>query len=442
VSVDATLGKGGLFWQKETSNPPNCREQTVSTDCAPDSFSEQAPFPPLCRKRRNRREVVRTVVDFEESSLRDDSSQRAFADKQLVPRSTLQGWLKRKQGLQAAPELRAFLETPVGLEFLHGLVQATQLLFHQAHHVGLRPLCEFFHLVGLAPFLATSYGAQQQLALQREQQIVAYGKQERLRLGAQMARKKICLVEDENFHERRCLVGAEPVSNFLLVERFAEQRDAPTWTQAVQEGTLGLNVEVVGVTSDQAAGILHHAEQELGAHRSPDLFPGQHDLSKGTSAALSAKERAAQTASDQALQQWQQEVEKKEAYEAHPGPGRPPHFEAHLALAAQAVEQTQQALRCATANKEAMHQVVLDLGAVYHPYDLQTGVDLTPAELKTALGALRHKAQQTLKRAQLGDKAKRHLDKAARLFPLFVATLAFYFTLAQYGFWGSATEEP
>ena len=36
----------------------------------------------------------------------------------------------------------------------------------------------------------------------------------------------------------------------------------------------------------------------------------------------------------------------------------------YLALAAQAVEQTQQALRCATANKEAMHQVVLDLGAL------------------------------------------------------------------------------
>jgi hypothetical protein len=368
------------------------------------------------------------VVGFEESRLRDDSSQRAFAHEQRVPRSTLQGWLKRKQGLQTAPELRAFFETPVGLEFLHGLVQASHLLFHQGHHVGLRPLCEFFQMVGLAPFLATSYGAQQQLAHQREQQIIAYGKQERLRLSAKMARKKICLAEDENFHERMCLVAVEPVSNFLLVECFAEQRDAPTWSKAVQEGTRGLNVEVLGVTSDQAAGILHHAQQELGVPQSPDLFHGQRELSKGTSAALAAKERATQTAVDQALQQWQQEVEKKEAYEAHPGPGRPPHFEERLALAGQAVEQAQQALRDAQANKEAMHQVVLKLGTVYHPYDLKTGGDLTPAELKTSLGALRHKAQQTLKRAQLGDKAKRHLDKAVRLFPLFVATLAFYFT--------------
>ena len=394
------------------------------THNSPYSTAAQAPAP-SCQ--RNRLEIVGKVLDFEQARSRH-ISQRQFAAEQQVPRTTLQGWLQCKQDLDAAPELIAFIESPVGLAFVHRLVHGAHLIFNQIKNCGIRALCQFFQLVGLGPFVATSYGAQQNVASQMEQHIVQYEEPERVRLSAQMAPKQICLGEDENFHEKMCLVAVEPVSDFLVVERYAEHRDAATWNQAVTEGLRGLPVKVVQVTSDEALGIVSHAEQGLGVHRGPDLFHGQHEISKGTSCALSAKKREAETAYDEASQLWQQVLEDQQQYEAHPGPGRPPHFEARLERAKDAVQQAQQAIALAQTHKEAMHQVVLDLGAVYHPYDLKTGVATRPAELNTALSALLHKARQVAIGAKLGDKARKHIDKAARLIPKFVATLAFFHT--------------
>ena len=39
---------------------------------------------------------------------------------------------------------------------------------------------------------------------------------------------------------------------------------------------------------------MNHVEQHLDAHHSPDIFHVQQDITKGTSAAMSAKIRAAQ----------------------------------------------------------------------------------------------------------------------------------------------------
>lgn len=399
----------------------------MCTDLAPDTSLPQAPSASSASSHRTRLEVVGKVLGFEQAQVRH-LSQRQFAVEQQVPRTTLQGWLKCKQGLDAAPELIAFFESPVGLAFVHRLVHGAHLIFNQVKNCGIRALCQFFQLVGLSPFVATSYGAQQNLASQMEQHIVEYEEPERVRLSAQMTPKPLSLAEDENFHERMCLVAMDPVSGFLVVERYAEHRDAAHWNQAIAGGLQGLKVKVVQVTSDEALGIVSHAEQGLGVHRGPDLFHGQHEISKGTCAALEAKKREAEAAFDQASQQWQQVLAHQQEYQAHPGPGRPPDFAAHLERAEQAVQQAQQDICSAQAHKEDMHQVVLDLGAVYHPYDLKTGVAQSPAELNTALSALLHKARQVAKEAHLGDKARKHIDKAARLIPKFVATLAFFHT--------------
>ena len=400
----------------------------MPANTAPDSSPLQAPpAASRSRSRRSRLEKVGKVLDFEQARPRL-ISQRQFAIEQQVPRTTLQGWLKCKQGLQADPALTAIIENPAGLVFVHRLVHAAHLIFNQSKNCGIRALCQYFELVGLGPFVATSYGAQQKLASQMEQHIVAYEGPQRAYLSALMTPKQICLAEDENFHEKMCLVAVEPVSGFLVVERYAEHRDATTWNQAVREGLLGLKVQVVQVASDEALGITSHAEQGLGVHRGPDLFHGQHEISKGTSAALAAKKREAETAFDATSQQWHQVMADQQEYEAHPGPGRPPQFGARLERAEQAVQQAQQALCIAQNHRDAMHQVVLDMGAVYHPYDLKTGVATRPAELHTALSSLMHKARQEAKGANLGDKARKHIDKAARLIPKFVATLAFFHT--------------
>jgi hypothetical protein len=50
---------------------------------------------------------------------------------------------------------------------------------------------------------------------------------------------------------------------------------------------------VIQSTSDEAPGLLAYVEQHLGAHHSPDLFHGQHELSKAVCAPMAVKQRAA-----------------------------------------------------------------------------------------------------------------------------------------------------
>lgn len=99
-----------------------------------------------------------------------------------------------------------------------------------------------------------------------EAEIGAFGKQERARLAAGMAPKKISVCEDETFHPETCLVAIEPVSGYILLEKYAEHRDAETWNKAINQATDGLAVEVVQSCSDEAIGIVRHVREELGAH--------------------------------------------------------------------------------------------------------------------------------------------------------------------------------
>ena len=83
-----------------------------------------------------------------------------------------------------------------------------------------------------------------------------FGIEEKNRLAEGMAPKEISTIEDETFHPETCLVAIEPVSNYILLEEYASGRKADDWTSALQEGTKGLNVEVIQVTSDEGRGIV------------------------------------------------------------------------------------------------------------------------------------------------------------------------------------------
>ncbi len=68
--------------------------------------------------------------------------------------------------------------------------------------------------------MAPSYGAQRLLSVQMENAIVDFGKQEEVRLANGMSEKMITLCEDENFHEDVCLVAIEPISNYIILEKY------------------------------------------------------------------------------------------------------------------------------------------------------------------------------------------------------------------------------
>src|SRR6266481_8752040 len=136
--------------------------------------------------------------------------------------------------------------------------------------------------------------------------MVAYRQSETARLAKDMPRKDSTVTQDETLTGGLCLVGSEPVSHFLILEQLALARDHTPWHALMAPALAALNCQVIQSTSDEAPGLLAYVEHHLGAHHSPDLFHGQHELSKAVSAPLATKERAAHKATTEAQERLDQ----------------------------------------------------------------------------------------------------------------------------------------
>jgi hypothetical protein len=229
-----------------------------------------------------RRDSVGHVADFE-AAVSLSTSQRAWAQEKKVPRSTLQHWVGQKSALQASPEEIAFFESPAGLDCLHRLVVAMLLVFCGLGPHGRRRVALALKHAGLSRFVAVSDGSLHKLGGSLEEQIVAYEDHHRPLLAADMPPKRITVCEDETFRPQTCLVAIEPSSGFILLEKYAKNRDAATWTSELTRSLEGLSARVIQSTSDEGAGLLAHVERDLGVPHSPDVFHCQHELSRGTS---------------------------------------------------------------------------------------------------------------------------------------------------------------
>ena len=112
----------------------------------------------------------------------------------------------------------------------------------------MRVVCQFLELSGLSAFVGASYGTHQGLNAALEEALVAIAHKQRAALARDMPHRQITVCEDETFHPQICLVALEPVSGFLLLEQYAADRKAATWTQALQVALVGLNVAVIPVS--------------------------------------------------------------------------------------------------------------------------------------------------------------------------------------------------
>jgi len=196
------------------------------------------------KKHWSRAEIAEKIKEFEQAYERSPS-QRQLAKELKIPRSTLQHWLKRKDAIDADPEVVAFFESPAGVAFLHRLVLAAHLVMTLVGPCGIRLVCLFLELSGLDRFVASSYGPQQKVSVAVEKAVVAFHEEEKSRLAEGMKRRQITVCEDETFHPEICLIAIEPVSNFILLEQYADNRKAGTWTSAMEEATEGLPIEIV-----------------------------------------------------------------------------------------------------------------------------------------------------------------------------------------------------
>jgi len=377
--------------------------------------------------RRGRAAVTELLAEFMRARATTGMSQRAFAEAEGVPRTTLQHWLSRRMALELPAEAVAFFEGPAGLDFLHRLVVAAHLTMTWMGTCGIRMVGRFIEFAGLGEVLASSYGAHQQTSVEMQRALVEFGERERERLGSAMPHREITVAADETFLSTGvCLVAIEPVSGFVLVEEYAEKRDAETWNTVMREATKDLKVDVVQSTADEGKALARHAG-DWDAHHSPDLFHVQHEVNQAFSLPLLRRRRRAQDAFDDAGATVERHVGERDAYRGRPrGPGRPPDFDGRI----RAAECAQTAALTALDAEEELRQRWLDamhgLALVYHPYDLDTGASRSAEKLNTELNAGFDELRAIAATAELSRESKAGIEKAARVVPKRVQTLQFF----------------
>jgi hypothetical protein len=380
------------------------------------------------KPRRWRRPVIAQTMAAYEASVPALCSQRQFALEACVPRTTLQYWRSRKDSLDASPLVIAFFESPEGLALLHRIVGALHTVFTQVGPCGIRLVSLFLELSHLNRFVAASIGAQHQVSVSVQDAILGYGRQERGRLAAAMPAKRISVAQDETFHPETCLVAIEPVSNFILVERYSERRDAASWTEAMAEAVKDLAVEVVQATSDEGRGLLSHAREGLGAHHSPDLFHLQHEVSKGVSPALAAKTREAERACERAEAHTQATLAQRAAFDDPArgrGPGRRPAFEQRIQEATLREAAARDARAQAQQRQTQAREAIEGLSAAYHPFDLETGAAREAGQVARSLEHHIDRIDGVVTEAGLSTRAREHVEKARRVLPAMRETIAF-----------------
>ena len=355
-------------------------------------------------------------------------SERQAAQELKVPRTTLQAWRVWHDTLDICHHVAEFFQSGPGLAFVHRLVIAFHLVCVEIGACGIRLVCLFLHLTGLDRFVAASYGAQQQVNLQVEQAIVAYGRTETPRLAQDMPPKDLTVTQDETFTGGLCLITMDPESNFIILEQLAQARDQTTWNDLMAPALAQLNCRVIQSTSDEAPGLLAYVEHYLEAHHSPDVFHMQHELVKAVSGPMATKERAAHKALTEAMEQLERIQSGPQSAREEPEkrrPGRPPKDSMRL-------EQAKHALAAAHREHERLaqqrQQVKASIRGISHDYhfvDLERGVrrngQLIAADIQGHVEQIRTIAQQ----AGLSQTCMERIEKAERVVPKMQATSEF-----------------
>jgi predicted transcriptional regulator/transposase len=375
-----------------------------------------------------RKEIAEKMSIFEKLA-QQGGSQRQLAEELKIPRTTLQHWLKRKDNLDADKEAVKFFESTSGLAMLHKIGIAAQFVMTKVGASGIRLVCLFLELSGLAKFIASSYSRQQRVNVAMDKEIVEFGKVERKRLAIDMKMKKISICQDETFHPEICLVGIEPVSNYILVEKYAEARDERSWNQAMAEAVLGLRVEIIQSTSDEGKGIIAHVGNGLGVYHSPDLFHIESELTKATAASLASQVRKAKSNYDKAMEQSLTRQKEKTDYIQQGGGRNVVYFEKRLEEAKDEVQVANDRVTIAQSNQQNVQKQIRAISATYHPFDLETGRSRSPQEVASLLAEHFAKINQVATAAKLSEVAHKRIEKAHKLVPQMVATIAFFFQM-------------
>jgi hypothetical protein len=378
--------------------------------------------------KQKRQEVVQNIINFE-AYLEHTNSERQAAKATGVPRSTCQYRKKKKENDELSPSVVAFFHSIEGLAFLHRLTIAIQFAVTQLGGCGIRVVQTVLELSQLSHFVASSIGSLHQTAEAMEKCLINYSQEETDRLSKVMQPKEITVCSDETFPSgKTCLVGMEPVSNFILLEQFTENRRYETWSQAWDDALIDLPVTVIQSTGDDGQAIVKCAKDRLGVHHSPDVFHIQQDVSKATSAPLRARIKSCKKTYESASKQVDKHLATKSRDEQSPKPkrGRPIDHNSRIAQAKMQEELAEQALKAAEKRRDDVKKSNKALGESYHPVNLKTGEIITGEVLKKTLNGHFKTIKAEAEDAGLSDKCLKRIHKASKKVDAMVDTLTFF----------------
>lgn len=396
--------------------------QPVSNNTIQDSTSK-------CSKiHRTQPTIARKVVAFQEliNLERHKKSAREVAELLEIPNSTMQSWRKQTNCQQAPIELIEFFSTPVGADFLQRNTMAVMKLM-KCGPGGIRGMQEYLRNSGLDNFVASSEGALQAFWSRCEIHLIKFSKNEEQKLASKMRRRKITVGLDELFRGRRpCLVAIEVVSNYILLEKFTEDRTADTWKRELEPRLNDVNVELGQAVSD-LCGAIRAVTKDLGAEHISELFHAQYEISKATSAPLASQERHAEIE----LKKAEETIKKIQETPIRLGKEDSKNKRIEKQWLIERAVNVRNNLKVKFEQKSKQRKevktAVREMGIIHHPINLKSGALQTADGMEDRFNEQFQIIHDCAEAANLSEPSINRIEKAQRAFGAIVMYLRYFF---------------
>lgn len=406
-----------------------------------------------CQTEEKKTTKYRAVDRAIQAKILDESqslSQRQLAQKYDIPNTTLQHWIDRRTELRGRkdPNVVNFFESSSGQAWLHNMILATFMIFHQNGNSGIPDLHEFFEMAKISTFVGTSISGLQKVSKTLDEQIIVFEKEESEKLASNMPHKNIPGALDENFiMDDMTLILMDPISGYILAEEIEEKRDAETWHKVTQTATNGLKVTIQQLVGDEAGGLTKLATCALHVIKGSDLFHIQQEITRGLTSPLArtvqqVKKKQEDLKKDklEMLNKFGDHLKRVGVVEELPKRGvnagkRILEIEREEKANQKNIETTEHQYKTA---QEARRGITY----AYHPFNLDTGEKQIPEVAKATLEKCYATLETVAKEAGCTDKQKQKLEKSKGLLGSMIAVLVFFFSFLALTIKSMGLDEP
>jgi hypothetical protein len=352
-------------------------------------------------------------------------SRREAAKIAKIPRSTLQEFAKTNEN-NFSPKVVEFIKSPEGFYFLNKLLMTMMFHFVISGFCGIRQFCFWLEVSGLSNFIASSFNTWREIASNMENKILDFEKKEREILAKNMSEKNVSIAIDETFFKEMCLVGIEPVSNFIFLEQYSEKRDAESWYKCITASTSDLKVKIVQIVGDQASGIISAAKNMFSSHYATDLFHIQREICKAGAIKIAGIVNISNEGFLKQKETVQKLYDKKLDLEIQDLSTK--NIENKIKGELKKLDGMEKNLSEDKKIQNKFKESLLGISSALHPVNkdtgLRRGVSLIEAEINFHFDEIR----KIFSKIKLCDNSQTHFKKAERAIPYLLSSISFFCT--------------